>query len=247
MNMADLLRKRKEYEILDNNYGEIDPTKLIKELPNFKSKEEIMASAQTIAAKDYFEKISEQVVDYLGMRGYDYDLLKVCLNMTSFLNERAIRRVQEWECNIGNWRKHNLEPEDFLDDYVVISYDIIVGKADEGKMNELSNISDYTRKTIINSSENRFVVKYSELIELLNQIGYEVDLGKFESVRKKMCFRESSIEAIVYIGTDETIKKVTSQKTQQQTTSYQPSHSDGSRSYGIRSYSSGFSSGKMKR
>lgn len=229
MNMDELLKKREEYKILDNNYGEIDPTKLIKELPNFKSKEEIMASAKTIAAKDYFEKISEEAVDYLGMRGYDYDLLKVCLNMTSFLNERAIRRVHEWECNIGDRYKYNLEPEDFLDDYVVISYDIIVGKADEGKMNELSKISDYTRKAIINSSENRFVVKYSELIELLNQIGYEVDLGNFESVREKMCVRNSSIEAVVYIGTDETIKKIMSTNTQQQTTSYQPSYTYGSR------------------
>lgn len=229
MNMDELLKKREEYKILDNNYGEIDPTKLIKELPNFKSKEEIMASAKTIAAKDYFEKISEQAVDYLGMRGYDYDLLKVCLNMTSFLNERAIRRVHEWECNIGDRYKYNLEPEDFLDDYVVISYDIIVGKADEGKMNELSKISDYTRKAIINSSENRFVVKYSELVELLNQIGYEVDLGNFESVREKMWVRNSSIEAVVYIGTDETIKKIMSTNTQQQTASYQPSYTYGSR------------------
>lgn len=212
MNMADLLRKREEYKILDNNYGEIDPSKQIKRLPNFKSKEEIMASAKTIAAKDYFEKISEQAVDYLGLRGYDYDLLKVCLNMNSFLNERVIRRVFEWECNLRTEYKHSLDPEDFLDDYVVISYDIIVGKADEGKMNVLSEISDYTRKSIIKFSENRFVVKYSELIELLNQIGYEVDLGNFESVRKKMCFRFSSIEAIVYIGTDETIKKVMGQK-----------------------------------
>ena len=168
---------------------------LDKELPNFRTKEEIISQTETTLAISYIEKGIEQLVNFLGMLDYDYDLLIVSLQINGFIKEGFFKR----NYNIELKDQEHLDARDILDDYVSFTCEIDPFKYEKDPENidcvYSKKISEYQKQIIL--STKKFIVNYNEFINMINQLGYSIDDDSkdFKSIKDRLIRYQGSIEA----------------------------------------------------
>ena len=168
---------------------------LDKELPNFRTKEEIISQTETTLAISYIEKGIEQLVNFLGMLDYDYDLLIVSLQINGFIKEGFFKRNH----NVELQEQEHLEERDILDDYVSFTCEIDPFKYEKDPENidcvYSKKISEYQKQIIL--STKKFIVNYNEFINMINQLGYSIDDDSkdFKSIKDRLIRYQGSIEA----------------------------------------------------
>lgn len=172
-------------------------------MPRFETVEEISTKGQTVLAKDNIEKTLEGMVEYLGTCGINYDLIFLRLEVKCFIKEYAIRQYQSLEYNLEYNTSDGLEnkfnPNDILDDYISFTYEFDVfecmANGDYNIPVSSKFMQNLERKF---RQRKKFIVKYSDFIDMINELGYSVVLDdtdeespSFEKIKSIIANRES--------------------------------------------------------
>ena len=136
----------------------------------------------------------EQLVNFLGMLDYDYDLLIVSLQINGFIKEGFFKR----NYNIELKDQEHLDARDILDDYVSFTCEIDPFKYEEDPEDiyyvDSKKLSVY-KKTII-SPTRKFIVNYNEFINVINQLGYSINnnFKDFNSIKDILVREQGSTD-----------------------------------------------------
>lgn len=197
MNMAELLKLKDEF-LKKIRYGTISPDDEIKKLPKFETSEEIISQEQTAFAKDNIEKTIEDMVVYLGSIGLNYDLIFINLEVKCFVKEYAIRQYQGKD-DSSTICKNKFNINDILDDYISFKYEINILECIENGDWVYPASSEFMKKLEnIFKPKKRFIVKYSNFIAMITELGYSVILDdtneespSFEKIKSMIANRDS--------------------------------------------------------
>lgn len=198
MNMAQLIALKEQ--LSHKKYGAVRIDERIKKLPEFRTAEEIINQERTFLAKYNIEHSIEQIVEQLGNMGFNYDLININLEASYFIKEYAIRLYQDQETKDVRYLENKFNSNDILDDYISFTYEIDVFECmGNGDLNYISGSNLLTKMIKRFKPKEMFVVKYSDFIAMITELGYSVVISdtdikspSFEKIKSMIAARRSA-------------------------------------------------------
>lgn len=183
MNKEELIALKNKL-MSTKKYGECNIWNAITQddIENLLTTDEIIKESKTKEAIEFIENILEKSIEYLCCRGIDFDGIKIDTTINTYISEHYLMKAVDCD---DDRERNPLQSNDFLDDYVTATFSFSGYKLDENKKKGIPTEFSMNNEDFFNNQQ-AFIIKYSEFVILLNQLGYSIDLKSFTDIKTKL-------------------------------------------------------------